>query len=406
LNIIFIHQNFPGQFRHLAAYLGGIAGVNVVSISQKHAPGLAGVRNCVYRPQRAITRGLHPYLASTEAYVLNGQAVARALLALREQGFAPDVVIAHAAWGEALYVKDIYPAVPVIGFFEFFYRARGADVDFDPEFPLGLDGQLRVRTRNATHLLSLDAVDVGVTPTEWQKSVFPREYHAKLRVIHEGIRTDLNSLGATVGQLELPSGEIIRAGDPVVTYVARNLEPYRGFHVFMRAVDLLLQQHERARVVIVGGDGVSYGNRLPGGGSYREKALREMSGNQDRITFLGQLPYQKYLQVLAVSTVHVYLTVPFVLSWSMLEAMSMGCLVLGSDTPPVREVIEHVRNGLLVDFFSPSAISTEIGRVLAAPESFETLRLEAVKTVQAKYSLTQGLAGYRQLLSEVLSRDI
>ena len=406
MNIIFIHQNFPGQFRHVAKYLSNLAGVNVLSISQKQAPGLSGIRNYVYAAQRSVTCGIHPYLASTEACVLNGQEVGRVLLALRDQGFVPDVVIAHAAWGEALYVKDIFPAVPVIGFFEFFYRVRGADVDFDPEFPLKLDGALRVRTRNATHLLSLDAVDVGVTPTVWQRSVFPEGYHAKLRVIHEGVRTDLASFGAQSRGVELPSGQIIRAGDPVVTYVARNLEPYRGFHVFMRAVDLLLQQNDRVRVIVIGGDDVSYGNRLQDGDTYRERALKEMSSPHERIAFLGQVPYQKYLQVLAVSSVHVYLTVPFVLSWSMLEAMSMGCLVLGSDTPPVREVIEHGKNGLLVDFFSPAAIAAAMGRVLAEPASFVALRQAARKTVLDKYSLNQGLDGYRRLLAEVMLNNL
>lgn len=404
MNIIFIHQNFPGQFRHLAGYVSGLADSRVVSISQVNADVICGVRNVSYRPQRSITKGIHPYLASTEAYVLNGQAVVRVLLSLRDQGFRPDVVIAHTGWGEALFIKDVYPNVPVIGFFEFFYRARGADVDFDPEFPLGLDGALRVRTRNSIHLLSLDAVDIGVTPTKWQRSVFPIEYQSKLRVIHEGVRTDLDTVPAGGGGLVLPSGKVLGSRDLVVTYVARNLEPYRGFHIFMRSLQPLLDQHKTLQVVIVGGDDVSYGARLPDGETYRQRALRENCIDLERVHFLGRVAYRKYLEVLSVSLVHVYLTVPFVLSWSMLEAMSMRCLVVASDTPPVREVIEDHKNGLLVDFFSPSAISELVNQVVDCPQAFELMRQEARNTILTRYSLEKGLNEYRQLLSEVVSR--
>lgn len=397
MNIVFIHQNFPGQFRHIASNLARAAENSVVSISQDHAPKLKTIKNFSYKPARATTKGVHPYLVSTEASVLNGQAVARILLELKKNGFMPDVIFAHTGWGEALYVKDIFPDTPLVGFFEFFYHASGADVGFDPEYPLGLDDALRVRTRNAIHLLSLDAVDFGITPTNWQRSVFPSEYWSKLIVIHEGVDTTHN-LPLSVSSLKLPNGLILTKNDQVVTYVARNLEPYRGFHIFMRAVAEICKRKPNVHIVIVGGDDVSYGSRLPKGDSYRKQALAEVEINFERVHFLGKIPYQQYLDVLSVSSVHVYLTVPFVLSWSMLEAMSAGCLVIGSDTRPVREVIRDGENGILVDFFSPSAIFDAIVTAIDSPEAFHSLRHAARMTIVDNYTLEMGINGYKNVI--------
>lgn len=397
MKIIFIHQNFPGQFRNIAENLACSTGNSVISISQDHAPKLKVVQSLTYKPSRATAKGIHPYLASTESYVLNGQAVARLLLELKNNAVRPDVIFAHAGWGEALYVKDIFPDVPLIGFFEFFYHANGADVGFDPEFPLSLDDALRVRTRNAIHLLSLNAVDFGITPTQWQKSVFPPEYWPKLSVVHEGVNANLD-LPEEDLTLMLPSGQILSRRDKVITYVARNLEPYRGFHIFMRAVAKICERMPNVHIVIVGGDGVSYGNQLANGDSYRKRAIAEVKINTERVHFLGHIPYRQYLRVLSVSYAHVYLSVPFVLSWSMLEAMSLGCLVIGSDTPPVKEVIRNGENGFLVDFFSPDAIVDAIANVIDSPDGFQLLRRAARKTIFDKYRLELGIVGYKKII--------
>jgi glycosyltransferase involved in cell wall biosynthesis len=401
MKIVFIHQNFPGQFRHIALDLAGVAENSVISICQDHAPKLKSIKNFSYKPARTITNGVHPYLATTEAYVLNGQSVARILLELKNCGFQPDVIFAHTGWGEALYVKDIFPDVTLIGFFEFFYHASGADVGFDPEYPLVLDDALRVRTRNAIHLLSLDAVDFGITPTNWQKSVFPKEYWKKLSVIHEGVGIAFD-FPSKEPRIRLPNGQFLTKNDQVVTYVARNLEPYRGFHIFMRAVAEICKRRPNVQIVIVGGDDVSYGKRLPSGDCYRKRALAEVDINTERVHFLGRIPYKEYLEVLSVSSVHVYLTVPFVLSWSMLEAMGAGCLVVGSDTPPVSEVIRDGENGILVNFFSPSSIADAVDQVLESPKDHEMLRFAGRKTVTEKYTIDAGILGYRNLLELAL----
>jgi glycosyltransferase involved in cell wall biosynthesis len=404
MNVLFIHQNFPGQFRPIAKHLAADAGNRVVAICQPQASGLAGVACLTYRPARKPTQGVHPYLASTEAYVLNGQAVARMLLKLKSQGFVPDVVLTHTGWGEALYVKDIFPQVPLAGFFEFFYRAHGADAGFDPEYPTPLDGNLRLRTRNAIHLLSLDAADAGVTPTAWQRSVFPAEYQPKLQLLHEGVDTAL-AVPDPAAWLTLPDGRALSCRDEVITYVSRNLEPYRGFHYFMRAVSLICRCRPRAQVLIVGGDEVSYGSRLPAGQTYRGKLLAEVAIDPARVHFLGRVPYATYLKVLQVSSAHVYLTVPFVLSWSMLEAMAAGCLVIGSDTPPVREVIRHGENGLLVDFCSPRAIADAVNWALDNPAAMQPLRQKARQTVLERYTLAQGVNAYRALIDTLTVRQ-
>jgi glycosyltransferase involved in cell wall biosynthesis len=399
MNIVFIHQNFPGQFRHIARELASSQQHNVFSICQTHAPRLEQISSVVYTPPTAPEQTPHPYLNSTQQYMLNGLGVITALNRLKEIDFQPDIIIAHTGWGEALYVKEVFPDTPLIGFFEFFYHADGADVGFDPEQPLNLNDRLRVRTRNAIHLLSLHATDGGITPTWWQRSVFPPEYQPKLRLIHEGVHVQ-QAVADAQATLELENGLVLSRQDEVITYVARNLEPYRGFHQFMRAVAEICQRRPNAHIVIVGGDDVSYGVRLDNGQSYKQKMLDELSIDLSRVHFLGHVAYQRYLKVLQISTAHIYLTVPFVLSWSMLEAMSAQCLLIASDTQPVTEVIVDGRNGLLVDFFSPQAIADAVDAVCTHPDQMQAIRFAARQTVLHSYTIENGIAGYNALLAE------
>jgi glycosyltransferase involved in cell wall biosynthesis len=321
-------------------------------------------------------------------------------LKLKQNQFQPDVIVVHTGWGEALFIKEVFPDTPLIGFFEFFYHTQGADCGFDPEQPLSLDSKLRIRTRNSIHLLSLHTADLGISPTQWQRSVFPNEYQPKLRLIHEGVNVDA-AVADPQASIKLSSGITLRRQDEVITFVSRNLEPYRGFHMFMRSVEEICQRRPNAHIVIVGGDDVSYGARLPNGQTYRQKLLSEVKIDASRVHFLGKIPYQHYLKVLQISSAHIYLTVPFVLSWSMLEAMSAECLVIGSDTPPVREVIRHQENGLLVDFFSPTAIADSVDYTFEHPEQMLKLRKAARQTVLENYTHANGIAAYKTLLTKV-----
>jgi glycosyltransferase involved in cell wall biosynthesis len=391
MNILFVHQNFPGQYLQLARHLAAQPENRIVSISQRKDGNLRGVHKIVYRPQRGTTPNLHHYLTGVEAGILNAQEVARMAINLRKSGFIPDVMFGHNGWGEIWYLKDIFPNTPLIGYFEFFYRSHGADVGFDPSEPVSVDTSPRIRTKNVGNLLGLDAADFGQCPTHWQKSTYPEIYHPRLHVVHEGIDTGVAHPDSKA-HLSLPEQGInLEAGDEIITYVARNLEPYRGFPSFMRSLPAILQTRPQAHILIVGGDELSYGAALPDGQNWRQKMLDELGHNMDmnRVHFLGKVPYKTFIKILQVSRVHVYLTYPFVLSWSMLEAMSAGCLLIGSRTAPVEEVIRDGENGLLVDFFKPGEIAERAIDALADPEAFQALRVNARQTIVDRYDLKQ-----------------
>lgn len=389
MKVLFVHQNFPGQYLHLARYLGAQPNNQIVFITQRQDGELPGVRKIVYKPRRTITPQVHHYLRESEAAVLNAQEVARIAIDLRQAGFVPDVMLGHNGWGEIWYLKDIFPQALLVGYFEFFYRLQGADVGFDPADPITPDTAPRLRTKNLGNLLALDAADLGQCPTEWQKSRYPRRHHPVLHVIHEGIDTQ-TVVPDTTARLALPEANLeLVAGDEIVTYVSRNLEPYRGFPTFMRSLPHILARRPKAHIVIVGGDEVSYGPRLPEGLTFRQQMLDEIKGELDltRVHFLGKVPYATFVKVLQISRVHVYLTYPFVLSWSMLEAMSAGCLIVGSRTPPVEEVIHHGGNGLLVNFFSPEDVALRVTEALEDHRAYQSIRQNARQTIIDRYDL-------------------
>ncbi len=408
MKVLCVHQNFPGQYLHLARYLGTQTEHQVVFITQRQEVELPGVRKIVYKPRRTISPQVHHYLRESEAAVLNAQEVARIALDLRKAGFIPDVMLGHNGWGEIWYLKDIFPEAPLIGYFEFFYRMQGADVGFDPADPVTPDTAPRLRTKNLGNLLALDTADLGQCPTEWQKSVYPRRYQPILNVIHEGIDTTVVKPDPAARLAIADSEAKFTAGEEIVTYVARNLEPYRGFPSLMRSLPKILTARPNARVIIVGGDEVSYGARLPAGETFRQKMLTELAGSIDlsRVHFLGKISYAGFIKVLQVSRVHVYLTYPFVLSWSMLEAMAAGCLVVGSRTQPVEEVIHHGGNGLLVDFFSPEQIADRVIEALEDGKSFASLRQNARQTVVDRFDLRSiCLPAHLRLLNMLVPRE-
>lgn len=392
MNFLFIHQNFPGQFRHVAKALADDPRNRVVGVGQTHnikaRPVLhPAIQMLDYEPHSLGGKETHYYIRDYEGHIRRGQGVVRLLMDLKKEGFSPDVVVAHPGWGEGLFVRDVFPQARHIQYFEYYYRGTGGDVGFDPEFPSTLDDQLRVRIKNSTQLQSLVACDRGLSPTRWQKSLFPAEFQHKIDVIHEGIDTDIVQPDP-MAWIEI-NGTRLRPGDEIVTFVARNLEPYRGFHTFMRALPELQALRPNARVLIVGGDEVSYGRRLEEGKSYKQMYCDEVHERVDwsRVHFLGKLAYGDYLKVLQVSQAHVYLTYPFVLSWSMLEAMAAGCLLIASATPPVLEVIEDGKNGLLVDFFDTGRLARTVADALADPERYRPLRAAARRAVVRKYDL-------------------
>lgn len=402
MNWLFIHQNFPAQYAHAARYFAA-AGDAVCFITQQRQRDIDGVRKIVYAPQRASTRG-HPFVRDLETAVENALAVAEVCEGLKREGFAPDIVVGHNGWGETLYVKDVWPRTPLLAYFEFYYRPAGSDLDFDPEFPPTPTDPLRIRTRNAINLLGLETADWGQTPTEWQRSHYPAHYQRRISVVHEGIDTGIVKPDPTA-RLWLRGRSSLSANDQIITYSARNLEPYRGFHIFMRALPDLLARLPDAQVLIVGGNDVSYGRRPAAAKTWREHMMNELGGRIDmsRVHFLGHVPYAQYLAVLQVSAAHVYLTYPFVLSWSFLEAMAAGCHIVASRTAPVEEVATDGENADLVDFFDRDAL---VERVAAAVTTRnDAMRTAARRTVIARYDLSSVcLPNYVELLRKTIRR--
>ena len=394
MNLLLIHQNFPGQFRHIAAHFAAspanrVVGIGEATNMQRATTIHPAVEQRPYAAPQAAHAGTHPYVQAYDGAVRRGLAAAAVVAQLKAEGFVPDLVMAHPGWGEALFLRDIYPDVRLVHHAEFYYNATGADVGFDPEFPSRGEDAYRMRTKNTTQAMSMEQADLLIAPTMWQRSRFPAPLQQKMAVVHDGIDTDLARPNAGAQIALARAGVRLGTGDEVVTYVARNLEPYRGFHVFMRSLPELLRLRPKARVLIVGGDAVSYGARAPDGETWRSLMLKQVGAELDlsRVHFLGRVPYADYLRLLQVSTVHVYLTYPFVLSWSLLEAMSSGCMLVASRTAPVEEVIEHGRNGWLVDFFDHRALAEALARAIEQRADLDPLRHAARQTIVDRYDL-------------------
>jgi glycosyltransferase involved in cell wall biosynthesis len=390
LKILFVHQNFPGQFLHLAPALSA-RGHHCLALTDAANPRKSDIPVAKYThtPQKvdaAQTRLGRNYTTMSD----RGVTVARAAMQLRDaQGYTPDVIVGHSGWGETLFLKEVWPDARLIVYAEFYYKGRGADVGFDPEFSPGSFDQVMIAQGRTAHLgQALTHADAGLSPTEWQAGTYPAPLRRMIEVIFDGVNTQalVPNPGATLG---LSNGHTLRAGDEVLTFVNRNLEPYRGYHIFMRALPAVLAARPDTQVVIVGGNEVSYGNAPAGKTGWMDTILDEVRDRIDlsRVHFVGKVPYAQFIALMQISRVHAYLTYPFVLSWSMVEAMSAGALVVGSRTAPVEEMIRHGENGLLVDFFDVNAWSETLIKTLSNPEHYTHIRAAARKTVVEKYDL-------------------
>ena len=388
MKILFIHQNFPGQFKHVAPLLARDRQNEVVALTLSEFTGMESVQIVRYQVTRATARDIHPWVAETETKVIRGDAAFRAACRLREQGFTPDLIIAHPGWGESLFIKEVWPRAKLIIYCEFFYANEGADTGFDPEFTLTDPAdRCRIKLKNVNNLLHFEIADAGLSPTQWQKSTFPEPFRSKIEVIHDGIDTRTvipnSTVKAKVGD------HILSRDDEIITFVNRNLEPYRGYHTFMRSLPKILSSRPNARVLIVGGDSVSYGAKAPQGHSWKNLYLNEVISSIDinRVHFLGKVPYNQFLALLQLSTVHVYLTYPFVLSWSLLEAMSAECAIVASDTEPLREAIIDGETGILTSFFDKDQLAERVITLLENPETRRVLGRQARQFAIEHYDL-------------------
>lgn len=380
MKILFIHQNFPGQFKFLAPALASDPANTVVAMTMQKvkASEWNGIKVVPYTASRGSTPNVHPWAGDFETKTIRGEACFRAALQMKAQGFTPDVIISHPGWGESLFLKEVWPTAKLGIYCEFYYHAAGADVGFDPEFPMRDPGEVcRLRLKNLNNLLHFEVADAGISPTHWQASTFPEPFRSKIAVVHDGIDCNAIAPNASVS-LTLNGNLKLTREDEVITFVNRNLEPYRGYHTFMRALPEILRRRPNARVLIVGGDDVSYGARPAEGEKWKDIFFNEVkdriaSHDLQRVHFLGHIPYDYFIPLLQLSSVHVYLTYPFVLSWSLLEAMSAGCAIVASDTKPLHEAIEHDVTGRLVGFFDAPRLAEEVVQLLDQPQ--ERLRL-------------------------------
>jgi glycosyltransferase involved in cell wall biosynthesis len=388
MNFLFVHNNFPAQFLHAARALTRDPTARVAAIGSHTARTMRGVKLLKYALPDAEMASTHPFARRFDLECRRAEQVMYALTSLKVDGFIPDVIAVHAGWGESLPMRTIFPKARLIVYCEFYYGSQERDVAFDLEFPgLGADGYVGVHLKNAATLLALAECDHGVSPTGWQRSTYPKEFLDKISVIHEGV--DVNRAKPDPdASYRLPSGRVLTRSDEVVTFVARNLEPLRGYHIFMRALPRILEKRPRAHVLIVGNNGTSYGRAPAAGQTWKDIFYKEVVGriDQRRVHFTGPLPYSDYLRVLQVSSAHVYLTYPFVLSWSLVEALSTGCLVIGSDTPPVRDAIDGT-NGLLVPFFDTEQLADRVSEALAHPKRFAGFRERARRTALERYDM-------------------
>jgi glycosyltransferase involved in cell wall biosynthesis len=390
MRILFVHQNFPGQFKFLAPALAARGHCVSALTMQPNAPARwEGVRLTSYHPARGTTPNVHPWVSDFETKVIRGEAAFHAATAMRKAGYTPDVIMAHHGWGESLFLKDVWPDAKLGIYCEFFYHSAGADVGFDPEFPPSDPNDVcRLRLKNTNNLMHFEIADAGISPTHWQKSTFPEPFRSRIAVVHDGIDTDAVAPNPNI-TLTLGAGLTLTRADEVVTFVNRNLEPYRGYHIFMRALPQILRERPRARVFIVGGDDVSYGARPPRGQKWKDIFLDEVKDRLDlsRVHFMGNIPYPHFISLLQLSTIHVYLTYPFVLSWSLLEAMSMGCAVVAGNTRPVQEALTHNETGRLTDFFDPRALADEVIELSGDPDRRARLGANARAFARANYDL-------------------
>ncbi len=403
MKYLFVHQNFPGQFLHIIRRLAAVKTNDIVFITEPNQNLVGGVRKVPYARPAASPAETHLIARDLDAAGRRAEAVAATAARLKALGFEPDIIIGHHGWGELLNLPDVFPGTPLLGYMEFYYRTEGADVGFDPEFPSATDDCPRIRAKNAINHLALTLGGHGQTPTRWQLSTYPDWAQKQITLLPEGVNLDVCKPDPSVRRKPLTIGDKTIAPDAkLVTFVARDLEPYRGFHVMMRALPYLQRARKDVVAVLVGGDGVSYGSP-PARETWRQVMLAELGDKLDasRVVFPGRLDYTRYIQLLQRSDAHVYLTYPFVASWSLREALAVGCAVIGSDTEPVREFIQDRKSGLLGAFFDPKHLAGLVLDVLEDRALARKLREAARAYAEQNLAMASYLTAYEGLIQRL-----
>jgi glycosyltransferase involved in cell wall biosynthesis len=413
LKFLFVHQNFPGQYLHILRSLqeDNLArpGTHeLVFMTEPNQNNLVGVRKVTYAKPPLSTAGVHRDANDFDLAMRRAESCANGARQVKKLGFIPDIIIGHHGWGEMLNLVDVYPGVPILGYFEFFYQVENSDVNFDPEFPLSPERYSGVRSKNGINYQALGLNQYGQVPTIWQKSTYPDWAQPSIELLEEGVNLELCKPDPAIRRKTLKVGTLsVSPKQKLVTYVARNLEPYRGFHTFMRALPKILNSRPDVVISVVGGDEVSYGATHPRG-PWREVMLEELRGKLDlpRIHFMGKIPYDEHLSLLKRSDAHVYLSYPFVASWSLREAMACGCVVIGGDTKTVTEFITHRKTGIVVPALDHKAIAKAVLEALENTKLATALRVAARDYAERHLDMKDYLARYRALIEKVTGKPL
>src|SRR5262245_19969894 len=402
MHVLLLHQNFPAQFGPLLSRLGGKPGWRFTFASRTGAGEFPGVERVPCATKGGATQQTHYFSRTFENVAWQSAAVYKALKDRPE--IKPDLIVAHSGFVTSLPFRDLYPGCPIVNFFEYFYHAQGSDLDFRPDEPPVEPDRIRARFRNAAILLDLHNCDAGYSPTEWQRSLFPAAYRDKIRVIFDGVDTAVwkprPRTPRQAGKFVVPDGV------PLVSYAARGFEAMRGFDIFMKFAKALYTRRPDVRFLVIGRDSVHYGGDLKrtGGKSFKDWVLSRDSYALSKFAFIGTVPPETLAEAFAITDLHVYLTAPFVPSWSLLNALACGATVLASGTAPVREVIEHGKNGLLADFFDVEGLADQALKVLADPAQFRPLGQAGIDLVREKYSLDVCLPQLVKLFEDTARR--
>ena len=400
MKILFSHNNFPGQYRRLAGYISGMKGVKAATITLETNQNTFAIPRVPFKPHREPKADMHPAVVGVERAVLMGQAAYKSLLDMKNKNGAPDIILAHSGWGASLFFKDVFPDAKLLNYYEWYYHCHNGDGEFIERKRYDANAEIRIRMKNTAILHDLAAQDWGQCPTQFQKSRFPEIFQNHISVLHDGVDTEFFSpqKGATI---DVGNGKILTEKDEVISYVARGMEDYRGFPQFMEAVSKLQKIRPNLHVVILGSDRVAYGNQLPSGKGLKEPMLEKYKFDHERLHFMGLQPLNFLRDMFRITKAHIYLTAPFVLSWSMLEAMGTGALIVGSDTEPVRELITDGENGLLVDFWNTEALVDRVVSVLENPGEYEHLGHSARNRIVNHYAKADLLPKYWQMITDV-----
>jgi glycosyltransferase involved in cell wall biosynthesis len=403
MHVLFVHQNFPAQFGHLAGYLTQRHGYRCTFVTEKRSGTVSQIELIGYTPQGGATTHNHYCTRTFENSTRHAIGVYEALKARPD--IKPDLIVGHSGFGSTLFLRELYGDTPIINLFEFFYRSKGTDMDFRKEFPPNPMDYLRSRARNATILLDLDNCNRGYCPTQFQRSLFPQEYQPKLNTIFDGVDTNvwipMPNLPRVINGVQIPDGM------KIVSYATRGMESMRGFDIFMRGANILSKMRKDVIFLIAGQDRVCYGGdaKFTGGKSFKEWVFSQEEYDQSRFMFLGLVPPAELAKLFNLTSVHVYLTVPFVLSWSLVNALSCGATILASDTAPVREMIQHGQNGILFDFFSPESMAELANQLLDRHEEYRPLGHNGAALVREKYSIDVCLPQMVQMYESAIRKD-